>query len=153
MSYYAVSLELTYDLPASVGTATQNRNAGVFTKDDRYIGRAVERSGTGNAVVLVGDGNKPIGVITRFTGPSKVAVAHGPVLKMKRGPDAALTLGSAVTGATRQESAGGSAERGFVKNADTTSAATLEKSKGSVLDGGAAGTANTAATDVEVLLY
>ena len=149
MSYYAVNTELSFDLPA----ASVTRANGGFSAADQedMIGRWVER-GTGNTVVLVADGNKPLGVITRITN-GKVAVGIGPVLKGKRGPDTALTLNSAVTGATRQESASGTAERGFVKNAVTTSAATLEKSKGQVLDGGAASTANTAAALCEVLMY
>ena len=147
MSYYAEH-ELSFDIPASTVTRA---NGGFKNTDTDVIGRWVER-GTGNTVVLVADGNSPLGVITRMTG-NKVAVAVGPVIKGKRGPDTALTLGSPVTGDERKESAAGSAERGFVRDADTTSAATFAKSKGYVLDGGAAGTANTAATEVEVLMY
>lgn len=147
MSYYAEH-ELSFDLPASSVTRA---NGGFKEGDTDVIGRWVER-GTGNTVVLVADGNKPLGVITRITN-DKVAVAVGPVIQGKRGVDSALSNGSAVTGDTRKESAAGADERGFVRNADTTSAATLEKSKGFVLDGGGTTTPNTAAAIVEVLMY
>lgn len=146
MSAYAVH-ELSFDLPA----ATVARADGGFTSTDTdVIGRWVER-GTGNTVVLVRAGQRPLGVITRVDN-RKVAVAVGPVLKGKRGGDTALANGARITGATRKESATGATERGFV-NAAPSTAAGIDKGSGYVIDGGAAGTANTPATDVEVLMY
>ena len=147
MSAYAVH-ELSFDLPAATVTRA---NGGFKEGDTDVIGRWVQR-GTGNTVVLVADNARPLGVITRITN-NKVAVAVGPVVKGKRGPDAALSLGGVVTGALRKESDTGSAERGFVKPGRTDSVVNATTNKGYVLDGGAAGTANTAATMVEILMY
>ena len=152
MSAYAVH-EISFDLPASSVTRA---NGGFSEADqDDVIGRWVER-GTGNTVVLVADGESPLGVITRITN-DKVAVAVGPVVKGKRGINTAIANGSKVTGATRQESASGSPERGFVKNADLTNTASAAKSRGYVVDGGATSgpgsTNNTPAAMCEVLLY
>ena len=146
MSYLAVK-EISYDLPASTVSAAN----GGFTADNNLIGRWVEKA-TGNTVVLLGNNNRPLGVITRFTG-TKVAVAVGPVVRGKKGQDAVIAYGERVTGATRVESAGGSADRGFVKAEDTTSAATLANARGYTVDGGTVTTANTPGVNVEVMLW
>lgn len=150
MSYYGVDVELSFDVPASTVTRAQ----GGFSEatQDEVIGRWVEK-GTGNTVVLVNDGNKPLGVITRITG-SKVAVACGPIVRGKRGPNAVLGDGVRVTGATRQESASGTAERGFVKPAVATpTAASLNTSSGFALGGGTATTNNTPGGLEDVLMW
>ena len=146
MSAYAVH-ELSFDLPAD---SVARADGGFKETDTDVIGRWVER-GTGNTVVLLRAGERPLGVITRVTN-TKVAVAVGPVLKGKRGSNAAIANGARITGATRQESASGSAERGFV-SAGAATAAGINISSGYVIDGGTAVSPNTAAGEVEVLMY
>lgn len=146
MSYYA-QRELSFDLPASTVTRA---NGGFKEGDTDVIGRWVQR-GTGNTVVLVDTDNRPLGAITRITG-DKVAVAVGSVVEGKRGSNAAIGNGNAVTGARRQESASGTAERGFVSAAKTDSAANYSNSVGYVLSNSADVVANAAAGTVEVLL-
>lgn len=153
MSYYKVDLEITMKYPA----ATVTRANGGFTKDDsEVIGRWVERSGTDpDVAVLLGAGKRPLGVITRLTAAG-AAVACGPIVQGKKGDDGAIAVGSRITGATRQESATGSAERGFVTALTTSSPsiANLRDSVGYVLNGGSTVLANTeAAADLEVMMY
>ena len=148
MSYYAVE-ELSFDLPASTVTRA---NGGFAEGDEEVIGRWVQKGSTGNTVVLLANNNKPLGVITRIAA-GKVGVAIGPVVKGKKGPNAAIGLGLSVRGAQRQISATGSPEPGFVQAVDTSTAATLERSAGYVLDGGTVTTANTDGSLVEVKLY
>ena len=151
MSYYAVQTELSFDLPASTLTRAQ----GGFAESDQadVIGRWVQRD-VGNTVKLLLNDARPLGVITRITG-TKVAVAVGPIVRGKRGPNAVLGVGVPVTGATRQESASGSAEPGFVKPMNTSST-TVDQSvaaRGYALGGGTATTANTEGGLEDVLMY
>ena len=62
---------------------------------------------------MVADGETPLGKIARL-GFGKVAVSVYGAVEGKRGPDGAIANGK-VVGATRQESATGSAERGFIR--------------------------------------
>ena len=147
MSYYAESLELSFDLPASSVT----RAAGGFTADDEeVIGRWVERS-TDNTVLLLGAAGRPFGVITRMSS-GKVAVAVGTVVRGKRGQDAVIPVGSRVTGATRKESATGVAERGFVSAGTTTNVVNLSNSEGYVISQDEATVADTPAGYVDVVM-
>ena len=139
MSYFQAK-EISFDVPASSVTRA---NGGFKDGDEDVIGRWVQK-GTGNTVVLLDDNARPLGVITRITGTT-VAVAIGPIVRGKRGPDAILASGTRVTGATRQESASGTAERGFVKPMNTSSPTVvqLRDAAGYALGGGTATTANT----------
>ena len=143
MSYYAVK-ELSFDLPA----ASVARSAGGFTEanQNEVIGRWVQRD-TGNTVILAADNARLLGVITRVTG-GKVAVAVGPVLRGKRSADAPLAAGVGVVGATRQESATGTAERGFCKAA----ALTVDAGRGYTLGNGTAVSTNAPAGYEDVLM-
>ena len=151
MSYYAVQTELSFDLPASTLTRAQ----GGFAESDQadVIGRWVQRD-VGNTVKLLLNDARPLGVITRITG-TKVAVAVGPIVRGKRGPNAVLGVGVRVTGATRQVSASGSAEPGFVKPMTTTTpgATDVRDSRGYALGGGTATTANTDGGLEDVLMW
>ena len=152
MSYYKVDLEITMKYPASTVTRA---NGGFGKDDDEVIGRWVERDGTdADVAVLVAAGKRPLGVITRLT-PAGAAVALGPMVQGKKSDDAAIDVGSRITGATRKESAAGNAERGFVTAlASSPSVAALRDSVGYVLNGGSTTTANTeAAADLEVMMY
>ena len=148
MSYYAVK-ELSFDLPA----ASVARSAGGFTEanQNEVVGRWVTR-GTGNTVILAADGARLLGVITRVTG-GKVAVAIGPVVRGKRSADAALAAGVPVVGATRQESATGTAERGFCKAATTSTVTGLAPARGYTLGGGTAVSTNAPAGYEDVLMF
>ena len=146
MSYYTVD-ELSFDLPAS---SVSRANGGFKEGDTDVIGRWVQKD-TGNTVVLLAANNKPLGVITRVSA-TQVGVAIGPVVKGKKGPDAAIGIGLSVRGATRNLTGEANA-RGFVQAVDTTSAATAERSAGYVLDGGTVTTANEDGSLVEVKLY
>lgn len=151
MSYYKVDLEITMKYPAS----TTTRANGGFGKDDsEVIGRWVERSGTDpDVAVLLGAGNRPLGVITRLTAAGP-AIACGPILQGKKADDGPIAVGSRITGATRQESATGSAERGFVSALSGGTVANLRDSTGYVLNGGSTVGSNVAAAaDLEVLMY
>lgn len=151
MSYYKVDLEITMKYPASSVT----RANGGFSKDDsEVIGRWVERSGTNpDVALLVNAGSRPLGVITRLTAAG-AAVACGPIVQGKKSDDGAVAVGSRITGATRQESATGSAERGFVTALSGGTVANLRDSVGYVLNGGSTVPANTeAAADLEVMMY
>ena len=146
MSAYAVH-EVSFDVPASTVTRA---NGGFKAGDTDVIGRWVQKD-TGNTVVLLAANNKPLGVITRITN-DKVAVAIGPIVKGKKGPDAAIGLGLSVRGATRNLTGEANA-RGFVQAVDTTSAATAERAAGYVIDGGTVTTANNDGSLVEVVMY
>lgn len=154
MSYYAVH-ELSFDLPA----ATVTRANGGFTEANQseVIGRWVQRS-TGNTVILAADNAELLGVITRVTN-NKVAVAVGPVVRGKRGPDAVLASGVSVVGATRKESASGTAERGFCKPVATSATSVgdlrteLSSARGYALGGGTATTVNTEGAFEDVLMW
>ena len=147
MSYYAESLELSFDLPASTVTRAQG---GFTATDEDVIGRWVERS-TDNTVLLLGADGRPLGVITRMSS-GKVAVAVGTVVRGKRGTDAVIPVGSRVTGTTRKESAAGAAERGFVGPGKTSAVVDISNSDGYVISQDAASTANTPAGYVDVVM-
>ena len=148
MSYYAVRDSVSFAYPASTVTRAQG---GFGSDDQEVIGRWVQR-GTGNTVVLVADNAQPLGVIVSLEA-NAVGVDLGPFAKGKRGPDAVIARGSRLTGATRQESASGTAERGFVKAGSTTNLANYLNSVGHVFDGGETVTANSPAGFVEALMY
>ena len=100
---------------------------------------------------LLGADGRPLGVITRFSS-GKVAVAVGTVVRGKRSTNAAIPVGSRVTGELRQISATGSPERGFVGAGKTTSAAQVSASDGYVISSSAAVSANTPAGYVDVVM-
>ena len=131
--------------PGSTVTTAQ----GGFTADDDNIGRWVQRS-VDNTVILVAVDARPLGVITRFSS-GKVAVAVGKIVRGKRGANTIL-VGSRVTGVTRQESATGSAERGFVGPGKSTTAAEVSASDGYVISQDATTTNNTPAGYVDVVM-
>lgn len=153
MAYYAHTIEITMKYPADTVTRA---NGGFKKEDTEVVGRWVERSGAGKDVaILVGDGKKPCGVITRLTAAGP-AVAIGAIVQGKRSTDAATAEGSRITGALRQESASGSPEPGFVTHMTTTSPSivNLRDSCGYVLNGGSVVSTNTeAADDLEVLMW
>lgn len=146
MSYLA-----TKDYSFNYPPTSLARSAGGFNSDSsEVVGRFVKFIANDAVRLLLAD-EKPDGVIVRID-INGVAVSVGPFVRGDRGVDTALTPGSRVTGATRQESASGSAEPGFVQNGKSSSVAELAASTGSVQDGGAVGTANTPATKVTVRL-
>ena len=138
---------ISYDVPASTVTRAQG---GFKEGDTDVIGRWVQR-GTGNTVVLVADNARPLGVIVAITG-TKVAVAIGPIVKGKRGGDAALAVNGPITGAVRNVT-GESNARGFVKAGRTDTSANASTNRGMILDGGSTSTAGSQGALVEVLLY
>ena len=151
MSYYAIDLEVSFEYPASSVTRA---NGGFSNTSSEVIGRAVQK-GTGNTVVLCAAGARPMGVILRLD-TNTVAIGFGPILKIKRAGTDALAVGSRVTGATWQESASGSAERGFIAaraGGASPSGAQIDSSTGYVLDGGPTNTANMPAPDAEILMW
>ena len=143
MSAYATK-ELSFDLPAS---GTTRANGGFSATSTEVIGRWVQR-GTGNTVVLVEDGETPIGTIARI-GYGKVAVSvYGPV-RGKRLLNTATAYGK-VVGAERVVISGQSAERGFIKS--PSSPAEALKAVGRVLENGPDVASNTQGGTTTVLL-
>ena len=100
---------------------------------------------------MLGIDGRPLGVITRMSS-GKVAVAVGTVVRGKRGTNAVIPVGSRVTGIARQESATGTAERGFVGPGKTSAVSDLSNSDGYVISQDAASTANTPAGYVDVVM-
>ena len=139
--------DISFDVPASSVTRA---NGGFKEGDTDVIGRWVRRA-TGNTVILVGDNERPLGVIARITG-TKVAVSVGPIVKGKRAGDTALANNISVTGAVRNITGEANA-RGFVKAGRSGDASQTETNRGMVLDGGGTSTANSQGALCEVLLY
>ena len=122
MPYKVQRDEYSFDYPPS----TVNRANGGFTKDDaEVIGRWVQRDESDGTLRLLGDKNRPFGVINTL-GPTKVGVAVGPVVKGKQAGTAALKIGLGVIGATRVVATGMTAERGFVTEQGTPASNTAD---------------------------
>ena len=136
--------ELSYDPPASTVTRAQG---GFSLSDTDVIDRWVQLE-TDGTIRLVADGETPLGKIARL-GFGKVAVSVSGPVRGKRGTDAVIPNGK-VVGATRQESATGSAERGFIRA--PLNAADALKAVGRVSKNSAAVTTNTPAGTTTVLL-
>ena len=145
---YRPTFQITVDTPG----ASVARSAGGWTAGDTdVINRWVQLESNGTVRLLADEGT-PYGVIINVTG-DKTAIALGPVLRGKRGPDSALTRGGTVRGDTRQESASGSAERGFVQDGERDTLPHLIVGRGFVMDGGGTSTANGEGALVEVLMW
>ena len=117
MPYAQSKIRRSYDYPGGAIT----RAAGGFSSDDtEVIGRWVQLRPDGSVLLLAAN-IRPYGVIATLS-EDKVGVDVGPFVTGKQGPTAALTVNSPVTGDTRVVEAGGTAERGFIKNATVPAA-------------------------------
>lgn len=117
----------SYDYPAS----TVSRANGGFDKDDReVVGRWVTQQADGS-VLLTADNERPTGVIMTL-GATKVGVGMGPYVTGKQAGSTKIPIDSWITGATKKVVTGGTAERGFVKAVDASSAALQNTSIGFV---------------------
>lgn len=147
-----MSYRPTYQISVPTPGSSVARSAGGWKAGDTdVVNRWVQLESNGDVRLLADDGT-PYGVILNVTG-DQTAIALGPILRGKRAGNAALTRGRPVRGGTRQESATGSAERGFVQDGQVDTIVNLIKGRGFVTDGGATSQANTEGTLVEVLMW
>lgn len=146
---YSAGQEYTFAYPPT----SLNRGQGGFTQTDREVlGRWVQLHANGQVKLALAD-STPIGVIRRMD-KNGVAVQVGPRIQGPRAGDAAAAVGSKIIGGTRQVTATGSAEPGYADALPSSpSAGQLLAGRGTVINGAAATSANTAAAEIDVLLW
>lgn len=147
---YKKRVRENYDIKAA--------GAGSFSKDNKYIGRAVTIIDN-RVAELAGPDAQVDGSIEAFDGGQVVVIVESEEVPFKNAGTTAITVGARIVGATRVIETGKTAERGYVKaftsdvdaagNTETQIEAAIDaavnaavKARGTVRNGGAANTAN-----------